>query len=126
MDIAPLIIFNPEPQKFIDFSSITDKQTKLELKLLASNSQLEFFAKTIDKNPSQNFYIKETESNLLKNSYLITGGNISGIFQILEYYIKKNSYKTYEENNSIKLEINVEHPIIKNINFILSEEKKRC
>ena len=38
----------------------------------------------------------------------MTGGNTSGIFKILEYYIKKNSYKTYEETNSIKLEINIQ------------------
>ena len=89
MDIAPLILTTPEPKKFIDFSSITDKQTKIELKISDSITPIEFYAKIIDKNPFKEFYTKETESNLLKNVYLMTGGNTSGIFKILEYYIKK-------------------------------------
>ena len=58
----PLQLNAPAPQKFIDFSSTTDKQSKIELKLVASNLQLEFFAKISDKNPSQKYYNKETES----------------------------------------------------------------
>ena len=115
MSDAPLPLSTPKTQKCLDFSSITDKQSKIELKILASDLQLEFCATLIDNNSLKSFYNKETESNLLKNAYLMTGGNISGIFQILEYYIKKNSYKIYEEKNEIKSEINIEHLIIKNI-----------
>ena len=118
---APTPMIN---NKIIEFSSTTDKQTKINIKIIPSNSELEFSAKVLDKNPQKYFYIKETETNLLKNNYLATGGNIFGILQILEYYINKKAYKTYEENNSIKLEINIEHPIIKYINFTLLEAKK--
>ena len=110
--------------KIIEFSSITDKETKINIKIIQSNDMLEISARTIPKYPPRYFYIKETEANLLKNNYLATGGNIFGILQILEYHINKKSYKTYEEINCIKLEINVEHPIIKYINFSLLEEKK--
>ena len=110
--------------KIIEFSSITDKETKINIKIIQSNDMLEISARTIPKYPPRYFYIKETEANLLKNNYLATGGNIFGILQILEYYINKKTYKTYEEINCIKLEINVEHPIIKYINFSLLEEKE--
>ncbi len=118
---APTPILETKP---IEFSSITDKQTKINISIIPSNSVLEFSAKIIDKTPQRNFSVKESESNLLKNAYLSTGGNILGIMQILEYYINKKNYKIYEENKSIKIEINIEHPIIKFINFILFEEKK--
>ena len=121
MEEAPIPFYT---KNIIEFSSITDKQTKLDLKIIPTNYEIEFFAKIIDKNPQRNFYLKENENNLLNNAYLSTGGNIIGIVQILEYYIKKNAYKTFEENNSIKIEINIEHPIIKNIYFTLLEEKK--
>ena len=110
-------------KKEIEFSSTTDKQTKINIKIIPSDFELEFSAKFIDKIPQKIFYVKETENNLLKNSYLSTGGNIFGILQILEYYINKNSYKIYEENNLVKLVINIEHPLIKEINFLLLEKK---
>ena len=86
---APTPIVLLKPQQFINFFSVIDKQTKIELKISDSITQIEFYAKIIDKNPLKEFYTKETESKLLKNAYLMTGGNTSGIFKILEYYIKK-------------------------------------
>ena len=122
---APIPLMTPNSKiKEIEFWTNTDKQTKINFKIMISNNEMEFYAKIIDKNSQKNFYKKEIESNLLKNPYLLTGGNILGIFQILEYYIKKNNYKVFEENKSIKLEFNIEHPIIKYIEFILLEEKK--
>ena len=93
------------------------------MKLIPSSFELEFSAKIIDKIPQKEYFVSETVENLLKNSYLATGGNILGILKILEYFIKKNSYKIYEENNLIKLQIDIEHPIIKFINFTLEEKK---
>ena len=118
---APTPVLETKP---IEFSSITDIQTKINISIIPSNSFLEFSAKIIDKTPQRNFSVKENESNLLKNAYLSTGRNIFGIMQILEYFINKKSYKIYEENKSIKIEINIEHPIIKFIYFTLLEDKK--
>ena len=115
---TPLII-----KDIVEFSSTTDKQSKINMKLIPSSFELEFSAKIIDKIPQKEYFVSETVENLLKNSYLATGGNILGILKILEYFIKKNSYKIYEENNLIKLQIDIEHPIIKFINFTLEEKK---
>ena len=60
----------------------------------------------------------------MKNSFLLTGGNISGIFKILEfYYLTKKAFRIIEFNDSIKLIFDIEHPLIKNVEFILLESK---
>ena len=47
------------------------------------------------------------------------------MLKILVYYIDKNSYNILEGDNFIKLIFDIEHPIIKNVNFQLTEIKSQ-
>ena len=52
MEEAPIPFYT---KNIIEFSSITDKQTKLDLKIIPTNYEIEFIANIIDKNPQRNF-----------------------------------------------------------------------
>ena len=107
-----------------EFSSSTNKKNKIKLKINKLKDSIEFFG-TIDSLPSKKYYLKEKEVDLLKNNYLSTGVNLTGVFKILVYYIDKNSYNILEGDNFIKLIFDIEHPIIKNVNFQLMEIKSQ-
>ena len=106
-----------------DFSSSTNKGNKITIKITKNEDNIEFFGNMNESKPPKNYYLKGMESELLKNNYLSTGGNVSGIYKILEYYIDKKSYNILEGDNFIKLIFDIEHPIIKIVNFILTERK---
>ena len=107
-----------------EFSSSTNKKNKIKLKINKLKDSIEFFG-TIDSLPSKKYYLKEKEADLLKNNYLSTGVNLTGVLKILVYYIDKNSYNILEGDNFIKLIFDIEHPIIKNVNFQLTEIKSQ-
>ena len=122
MSEAPLPIINN--QRIIIFSGFSDKKNKINFNIINTDDYIEFFADISDSIFKKNFYLKESESNLMKNSFLLTGGNISGIFKILEfYYLTKKAFRIIEFNDSIKLIFDIEHPLIKNVEFILLESK---
>ena len=54
---------------------------------------------------------------------MATEQNVSGIFKILVYYVDEKSFNILEGNNFIKLIFDIEHPIIKTVNFIFVERK---
>ena len=74
--------------------------------------------------PKKKYFLKQTLEELMKNNYLSTGGNIFGIFQVINFCIQKNTPKVIEDLNLLKIIIPIEHPIIKDISFTLIEEKK--
>ena len=108
----------------IKFSFISEQNNKIELQLECYSSEIVFKANYIDKIPSKKFFLKQTLEELLKNNYLKTGEDIIGIFQILKFFLEKNTAKISEELNLLKLIIPIEHPKIKEINFVLIGEKK--
>ena len=108
----------------MEFSDFTDKKTKINFKIINTNDYIEFFAEMIELKPPKKFYLKESEEDLMKNSYLLTGKNISGIFKLLEHhYIKRQNHFILEEKGSVVLTFNIEHLLLKKVDFILSEEK---
>ena len=106
-----------------EFMSSTNKGNKISIKMVKNKDSIEFFGFMKEIKPSKKYYLKELEVELLKNNYLTTGVNISGIFKILVYYVDKKTYNVLEGDNFIKLIFDIEHPIIKTVNFILSERK---
>ena len=80
-----------------DFSSSTNKGNKITIKITKNEDNIEFFGNMNESKPPKNYYLKGMESELLKNNYL---------------------------SNFIKLIFDIEHPIIKIVNFILTERKK--
>ena len=108
----------------IKFSFFSEQNNKIEFQLECYSSEIIFKANYIDKIPSKNFFLKQTLEELLKNNYLKTGEDIIGIFQILKFFLEKNTPKLSEELNLLKIIIPIDHPKIKEINFVLTEEKK--
>lgn len=106
-----------------EFSCSTNKGNKISLKITKNEDSIEFFGNMNISKQSKNNYLKELEAELLKNNYLTTGVNVSGIFKILVYYIDKKTFNILEGDNFIKLIFDIEHPIIKTVNFILVERK---
>jgi len=108
----------------IKFSFFSEQNNKIEFQLECYSSEIIFKANYIDKIPSKKFFLKQTLEELLKNNYLKTGEDIIGIFQILKFFLEKNTPKLSEELNLLKIIIPIDHPKIKEINFVLTEEKK--
>ena len=112
--------------KIIEFEDFTDKKNKINFKIVNSDDNIEFFAEMKELNPPKQFYLKENENDLMKNSYLLTGKNIQGIFKMLEnHYIKRKNHFIIEQNDSIILTFDIDHLILKKVDFILSEIKKK-
>ena len=108
----------------IKFSFISNLNNKIEIQLECYSSEIIFTANYIDNIHSKTFLLKQSLEELMKNNYLKTGEDINGIFQIIKFFLEKNTPKLIEESNILKLIIPIEHPKIKEIHFILIEEKK--
>ena len=121
---APII----EPDKEYDNKEYTIKSNKnnsFNIKITNYSSFLEINAflkeDCTKKEFTKKFYLEE----LTKNKYLSLCDNINEIYKQIIFSINKNSLSVIEENKQIKINIPVDHIIIKEIILTIPEKIKK-
>ena len=114
-------------EKILDsqtFEIESDKNKKIEIKILKKITNIIFEAKYKSSIESIIYYSKQTLEEIKMNKYFLMFDNLDEIYEEILNLIKNNKVCTIEENNQLIIKIPLSNTKIKEIKIILNKGEK--